>query len=62
MSIHNIGMSYKPRFVAMKKKTLRNYVILHKRMVRHAAKQFLRTRRQRDYDRMVRKLTDWDFE
>ena len=62
MSIHNIGLSYKPRFVAMKKKTVRKYVTLHKRMVRHAAKQLIKTRRQRDYDRMVRKLTDWDFD
>jgi len=62
MRIHNIGASYKPKFVAMKKTTLRKWVMFHKRMVRHAAKQYLKTGRQRDFDRMLRKLTDWDFD
>jgi hypothetical protein len=62
MRITNVAKAYKPRFVAMKKKTVREFVILHKRKVRHAAKQYLKTGNQRDYDRMAQKLTNWDFD
>jgi hypothetical protein len=62
MRINSIGKSYKPKFACWGKKAVRAIVKFHKRMVRHAAKQYLKTGHRHDSDRMDRKLTDWDFD
>lgn len=62
MRITNIAKDIKPHIVAMKRKTVSDFIILPKRKVRHAAKQYLWTGRQRDFDRMAQKLTHWDFD
>ena len=62
MRLNSIGKDYKPKFTCWRKETVRAIVIFHKRMVRHAAKQYLKTGHLRDFNRMVRKLTNWDFD
>jgi hypothetical protein len=62
MRINSIGKSYRPRFAAWSKKAISTIVKAHKRMVRHAGKQYLKTRHPHDFERMSRKLTDWDFD
>jgi len=46
----------------MKQKSVRESIILHKRRVRHAAKQYLKTRSLRDWNRMHEMITNWDFD
>ncbi len=62
MRLNSIGKDYKPKVTAWRKQTVRAFVIFHKRMVRHAAKQYLKTGHLRDFNRMLRKLTNWDFD
>ncbi len=62
MRFNSIGKDYKPKFTVWRKTTVRAMVMLHKRRVRHAAKQYLKTGHLRDFNRMVRKLTNWDFD
>jgi 3-dehydroquinate synthetase len=57
-----VGRFYKPRFVAMKRESVRQAVTLHKRRVRHAAKQYLKTGILHDLNRMSGMITDWDFD
>ena len=46
----------------MTRKTVREAIILHKRRVRHAAKQHLKTCSLRDWNRMHVMITNWDFD
>jgi hypothetical protein len=57
-----VGRFYKPRFVAMRRETVRQMVTFHKRKVRHAAKQFLKTGSRHDWNRMSEQITNWDFD
>ena len=60
--LNSVGKAYKPRFAAWGRKTVRRLVIFHKRRVRHAAKQFLKTGHAHDLKRMYSKITNWDFD
>jgi len=60
--LKSVGCGYKPRCVAMSQKTVREFIILHKRRVRHAAKQYLKTCSPRDWNRMHEMITNWDFD
>jgi len=62
LRLKSVGYCYKPRCVAMKQKSVRESIILHKRRVRHAAKQYLKTRSLRDWNRMHEMITNWDFD
>jgi hypothetical protein len=62
LRIKSVAKNYRPRFTAWSRKTVRVLVILHKRRVRHAAKQHLKTGHRHDQARMDRKITDWDFD
>jgi hypothetical protein len=62
LRMKSVSKHYRPRFTAWSRKTVRILVILHKRRVRHAAKQLLKTGHRHDQARMDRKITDWDFD
>jgi hypothetical protein len=62
LRMKSVGKAYKPRFAAWGRKTVHKLVILHKRRVRHAAKQYLKTGHPHDLKRMDRKITNWDFD
>lgn len=62
LRLKSVGKAYKPRFAAWGRKTVRMMVILHKRRVRHAAKQYLKTGHSHDQKRMESKITNWDFD
>lgn len=57
-----VAKRYKPRVTAWSRRTVREVVTLHKRKVRHAAKQYLKTGHRHDLDRMSMKITDWHFD
>ena len=60
--LKSVALRPKPRCVAMKRRTVESLIRMHKRKVRHAAKQFLKTRSRRDWNRSGRILTRWDFD
>ena len=60
--IKAVGRFYKPRHVCMKRETVRQMITLHKRKVRHAAKQYLKTGSLHDLNRMNEQITNWDFD
>ncbi len=60
--LKSVGLHYKPRWVAMKQKTVRQVVTLHKRRVRHAAREFLRSGSRGAWNRMHSMITNWDFD
>jgi hypothetical protein len=60
--IKSVGLYHRPRFVAMSRQSVRECVTLHKRRVRHAAKQYLKTGSLRDWNRMNEMITNWDFD
>jgi len=62
LRLKSVGCGYKPRCVSMKQKTVRETIILHRRRVRHAAKQYLKTHSLRDWNRMHEMITNWDFD
>ncbi len=62
MRINSVGKDYRPKFAAWSRKTVQAMVVFHKRMVRHAARQYLKTGHMGAFNRMVRKLTRWDFD
>ena len=62
LRLKSVGYGYKPRCVAISQKSVRESIILHKRRVRHAAKQHLKTRSLRDWNRMHEIITNWDFD
>jgi hypothetical protein len=62
LRLRSVGFGYKPRCVAMKQKTVRETIILHKRRVRHAARQYLKTCSLRDWNRMHEMITNNDFD
>ena len=57
-----VGRLYKPRFVAMKRQSVRQMITFHKRKVRHAAKQYLKTGSLHDLNRMNEQITNRDFD
>jgi hypothetical protein len=60
--LKSVGLHYKPRCAAVSQKTVREMITFHKRHVRHAAKQYLRTGTLGDWNRMHRQITNWDFD
>jgi hypothetical protein len=62
LRMKTVGRAYKPRWVCMKQKTVREMVTLHKRRVRHAAKRYLKTGSLGDWNRMNRQITNWEFD
>jgi hypothetical protein len=62
LRLKSVGKSYKPRFAAWGRKTVRDMVTFHKRRVRHAAKQYLKTGHRHDLVRMQSRITSWDFD
>ena len=62
LRLKSVGKAYKPRFAAWSHKTVHLLVILHKRRVRHAAKQHLKTGHAHDEKRMESRITNWDFD
>jgi|GEM_PF-5196544 len=62
LRMKSVAKSYKPRFTAWSRKTVRTLIILPKRRVRHSAKPLLKTGHHHDQARMESKITDWDFD
>ena len=60
LRLKSVGCGYKPGCMAMKQKTVRETIILHKRRVRHAARQYLKTCSLRDWNRMHEMITSND--
>jgi len=58
----SVGLYCKPRCVAMSRETVRECIILHKRRVRHAARQYLKTGSLKDWNRMNEMIANWDFD
>ncbi len=58
----SVGKHYKPRFARWSRASVRAMVTFHKRRVRHAARQYLKTGRLHDRDRMESRITNWDFD
>ena len=57
-----VSKNYKPRVTCWNRKTVRAIIKLHKRSVRHAAKQYLKTGHWRDLKRAQKQITNWDFD
>jgi hypothetical protein len=62
LRLKSVGKAYKSRCAAWCHKTVHLLVILHKRRVRHAAKQYLKTGHAHDEKRMESRITNWDFD
>jgi len=57
-----VAKHYKPRWTMWNRKTVRYFVIAHKRRCRRAYRQYLRTGSLRDYNRSQKMITQWDFD
>jgi hypothetical protein len=62
LRMKSVGKAYKPVHAAWSHKSVRMMVIFHKRRVRHAAKQYLKTGHAHDEKRMESRITNWDFD
>jgi hypothetical protein len=62
LRLKSVGKNYKPRVTCWGRKTVRDLVTFHKRRVRHAAKQYLKTGHRHDLVRMDSRITNWDFD
>lgn len=60
--LKSVGEHYKPRFARWSRASVRAMVIFHKRRVRHAARQYIRTGHLHDLNRMESRITNWDFD